>query len=118
EALFKTTGHVFRDFKLMERALTHSSARGQALDNERLEFLGDRVLGLSISELLFRAFPDAAEGELAVRLGSLVSSSACAAVAEEIGLPALIRADAGVKARRSSNVPADAIEALIAALYL
>lgn len=117
ETLLASTGHAFRDFRMMERALTHASARGQALDNERLEFLGDRVLGLVISELLFRSFPEAAEGELAVRLGALVSASACASVAEEINLPSLIRADAGVKAR-SGNVPADAVEALIAALYL
>ena len=118
EALLHSTGHAFRDFRLMERELTHSRARGQALDNERLEFLGDRVLGLVIYELLFHAFPDASEGQLAVRLGGLVSASACASVAEEIGLPSLIRADAGVKARKSRNVPSDSIEALIAALYL
>jgi ribonuclease-3 len=113
------TGHVFRDFGLMQRALTHSSARGASFDNERLEFLGDRVLGLVVTDMLFRAYPEATQGELAVRLSFLVSGAACAEIADEIGLTPLIHAEAGLRSRgRSRNVPADALEALIAALYL
>lgn len=115
------TGHVFRDFALMQRALTHSSARGKALDNERLEFLGDRVLGLIVTEMLFKAYPEATQGELAVRLSTLVSGATCADVAGEIGLERFIHADSGLrspKGGKSKNVVADAVEALIAAIYL
>jgi ribonuclease-3 len=117
--LAESTGHVFRDFALMQRALTHSSARGASFDNERLEFLGDRVLGLVVTDMLFRAYPEATQGELAVRLSFLVSGSACAEIADEIGLTGIIHAEAGLRSRgKSRNVPADALEALIAAVYL
>lgn len=119
-ALAAVTGHVFRDFSLMQRALTHSSARGKAYDNERLEFLGDRVLGLVVTEMLFSAYPEATQGELAVRLSALVSGATCAEVADVIGLVPLIHADSGVRQAKAKarNVRADAIEALIAAIYL
>jgi len=116
------TGHVFRDIERLERALTHSSARRHAgSDYERLEFLGDRVLGLVVAEMLFKAFPGAPEGELAVRLNALVSGATCADVAEEIGLADLIRADSGLKTLAGPNgrsTRADAMEALLAAIYL
>ena len=119
-ALAAATGHVFRDFTLMQRALTHSSARGKTYDNERLEFLGDRVLGLVVTEMLFSAYPDATQGELAVRLSALVSGATCAEIADRIGLVPLIHADSGVRQAKAKarNVRADAIEALIAAIYL
>ncbi len=118
--LAAATGHVFRDFSLMQRALTHSSARAKTYDNERLEFLGDRVLGLVVTEMLFTAYPDAAQGELAVRLSALVSGAMCAEIADQIGLSALIHADLGVRLSKGKarNVRADAIEAVIAAIYL
>lgn len=116
------TGYAFRDVALLQRALTHSSVRGKVgTDNERLEFLGDRVLALVVTEMLFRLYPDAAQGELAVRLSSLVSGDACAEIAEEIGIVEFIHADAAVKGaqgRKAKNVRADAVEALIAAVYL
>ncbi len=116
------TGYAFRDIGLLQRALTHSSVRGKVgADNERLEFLGDRVLALVVADMLFRAYPDAAQGELAVRLSALVSGDACAEVAEEIGIVDFIHADAAVKGaqgRKAKNVRADAVEALIAAIYL
>lgn len=115
-------GYAFRDLALLQRALTHSSVRGKVgTDNERLEFLGDRVLALVVTEMLFRLYPNASQGELAVRLSSLVSGDACAEVAEEIGIVEFIHADAAVKGaqgRKAKNVRADAIEALIAAIYL
>lgn len=119
-ALATVTGHVFRDFALMQRALTHSSARGKTYDNERLEFLGDRVLGLVVTDMLFSTYPEATQGELAVRLSALVSGATCAEIAESIGLVPLIHADSGVRQAKSKarNVRADAIEALIAAIYL
>jgi ribonuclease III len=121
EALVAATGYAFRNFTLMQRALTHSSARGKAADNERLEFLGDRVLGLIVTEMLFKSYPEATQGELAVRLSALVSGTMCAEIAEEMELVPLIHADSGVrsqKGKKAKNVPADAVEALIAAIYL
>lgn len=115
------TGHVFADVARLDRALTHSSARGQSKANyERLEFLGDRVLGLVVAELLFAAYPDADEGELSLRFNQMVDAKTCSAVAEEIGLPQHIRtgADLGDPAdKRHVNVRADVVEALIASLY-
>jgi ribonuclease-3 len=112
-------GYAFQDVALLQRALTHSSVRGKVgTDNERLEFLGDRVLALVVTEMLFRLYPNAPQGELAVRLSSLVSGDACAEIAEEIGIVEFIHADAAVKARKAKNVRADAVEALIAAIYL
>ncbi|PYE88459.1 ribonuclease III [Phyllobacterium leguminum] len=121
--LEERTGHTFSDTARLERALTHSSARSQAGANyERLEFLGDRVLGLVVAEMLFAAFPNAAEGELSVRLNALVNAETCAAIADEMGLHALIRTGADIKMlmteKRLMNVRADVIEALIAAMYL
>lgn len=121
-AIAERTGYAFRDVALLQRALTHSSVRGKVgTDNERLEFLGDRVLALIVTEMLFRLFPAAAQGELAVRLSALVSGDACAEIAEEIGISQFIHADAAVKGaagRKAKNVRADAMEALIAAVYL
>lgn len=119
-ALEQRTGYRFADAGLAEQALTHSSVRGGAADYERLEFLGDRVLGLVVAEMLFRAYPDAIQGELSVRLNALVTGDTCAAVAEEIGLVPLIRSD-GIRAldgRKARGIRADAMEALIAAIYL
>jgi ribonuclease-3 len=120
EGIAALTGHAFEDRKLLERALTHASAR-KGIDYQRLEFLGDRVLGLLISEMLFAAFPDAPEGELSVRLNALVNAETLAAIAEEIGLPAFIKTGSEIRAlsgRKRVNVRADVTEALIAALYL
>jgi len=119
--LEKVTGHQFKDQDLLEVALTHSSAQNIGIgDYERLEFLGDRVLGLVIAEMLFHLFPTAKEGELAIRLNTLVDTETCAQIAEKIGLPDLIRVGADMKwlgRRRLSNVYADVVEALIAVLY-
>ncbi|MEQ8325767.1 MAG: ribonuclease III [Parvibaculum sp.] len=111
--------HEFKDMGLIKRALTHPSAEGA--DYQRFEFLGDRVLGLVIAGRLLRDFPQADEGELAIRYNALVRKEACAEVAERIGLGEHIVMGAGeVKAggRRKSAILADACEAVIAALYL
>ena len=122
ETLRERTGHTFNDLERLERALTHSSARRRTgSDYERLEFLGDRVLGLVVADLLFHAFPGAPEGELALRLNALVSGEACAEVAEEIGLADFIRAESGLRSvsgRKGRGTRADVMEALIAAIYL
>ncbi len=107
----------------LERALTHSShraAKGPA-SYERLEFLGDRVLGLVIAEKLFEMFPSANEGELSLKLNSLVSAEACAAIADDLGLSQFIRHGGDLKrlsAENTRNIRADVVESLIAAIYL
>ena len=115
-------GHEFAEKERLDRALTHASARTEKGANyERLEFLGDRVLGLCIAELLFSTFGKADEGELSVRLNQLVSAETCAQVADEMELHLFIRTGADVKkttGKRMLNVRADVVESLIAALYL
>jgi ribonuclease-3 len=110
---------VFKDPSLLERALRHASAGGD--DNERLEFLGDRVLGFLIAEMLIKKFPKESEGTLALKLNALVRMEACARVAEQAGVDkALIMAPSEDRAggRRKGAILGDACEALIAALYL
>ncbi|MBC2884798.1 ribonuclease III [Ochrobactrum sp. CM-21-5] len=120
--LEERTGHRFLNLKRLERALTHSSVQAPSRANyERLEFLGDRILGLTVAEMLFEAFPDALEGELSVRLNALVNAETCAAIADEIGLADLIHTGSDIKSlndARLLNVRADVVEALIATIYL
>ncbi len=117
-------GYTFNEHAGLIRALTHASAAkasGDISHYERLEFLGDRVLGLCVAELLFAEFPEAREGELSVRLNALVSGKACAEIADEIGLHDFIQAGADVKqltSKRMRSVRADVTESLIAAIYL
>ncbi|MDP4822877.1 MAG: ribonuclease III [Aestuariivirgaceae bacterium] len=122
EALAERIGHHFADPELLRRALTHASARSGGRDNnERMEFLGDRVLGLIIAEMLFERFPGEPEGHLARRLNSMVRLETCADVARTIGIPDAIRTapnEPAGKLAQNSSVLGDACEALIAALYL
>ncbi len=116
-------GHSFVERERLQRALTHASAQVSKSrgDYERLEFLGDRVLGLCVAELLFMTYRDAAEGELSVRFNQLVSAETCAAVADEMELHRYIRTGSDVKKIMASNmlnVRADVVESLIAAIYL
>jgi len=115
-------GHHFRSTDRLRQALTHSSATGaSSRNNERLEFLGDRVLALLIADLLLRHYPDADEGDLALRLNALVRRETCAAVALEIGLGAcliLAPAEAATGGRDKPAILGDACEAVIGALYL
>jgi ribonuclease III len=117
-------GHQFANTALLYEALTHSSAAyGQqhVANYERLEFLGDRVLGLSMAEHLFQAIPGAAEGELAVRFNRLVRKETCATVAKEMDLgPHIILGESEAMAggRRKDTILADACEALLGAIYL
>ena len=111
-------GHRFADEGLLRRALTHPSAEGS--NYQRFEFLGDRVLGLAIAKWLLEAFPQADEGELAVRYNALVRKEACAEVAERLGLGRHIVMGGGEEkagGRRKAAILADACEAVIAALY-
>lgn len=117
--LEETLGHRFRDRELLKRALTHASA-ATALSNERLEFLGDRVLGLVVAEILHARHADESEGALTVRFHALVRAEACARVAEAAGLSAYVRlAGAGFDSSRArAAILSDVCEAVIAALYL
>jgi ribonuclease-3 len=112
-------GYQFKDVALLEHALRHASLDVEE-DNEKLEFLGDRVLGLVIADRLVSQYGDEAEGALARRLGQLVSRSSCAIIADNIGLDDVLRTDAGIrkKDKLSLNVLANACEALLAAVYL
>ena len=142
-ALEKVLGYTFKDRDLFSHALTHASVRsskpvatkGKAdkrtkltaaapvsvHDNERLEFLGDRVLGLAIAELLWATYPTDSEGQLAKRFNGLVRGETCASVGRTIGLgPFLIlsgsEADSGGRAKET--ILADAVEALLGALFI
>lgn len=115
----KTLGHRFREEALLRRAMTHGSHGGA--DYERLEFLGDRVLGCIIAAWLFERFKDDSEGKLAVRFAALVDRSTCAEVGRAIGLPKLVLMDPAARqagVNRSDNVLGDICEALIGALYV
>jgi len=112
-------GHDPADVSLFELALTHSSVTAQSY--ERLEFLGDRVLGLVIATALYRRYPQEPEGNLSKRYNGLVDRATCAVNSREIGAPALIRLGRQARedrATESDNVVGDVVEALIGALYL
>jgi len=115
-------GHEFRRPDLLVRAVTHSSLSSPTRpSNERLEFLGDRVLGLSIATALFGADERAAEGQLAPRFNTLVRQETCADVAREIGLGDVLklgRSEMLSGGRRKEALLGDAMEAVIAAIYL
>jgi ribonuclease-3 len=116
-------GWTFADRALLERALTHSSLSGgeSGCDLERLEFLGDRVLGLFAAETLYRRFPDMSEGELAPRLNALVRKETCARAALAMGLGELTRMsahEAAAGGRQKAAILGDVVEALLGALYL
>jgi ribonuclease-3 len=95
DGLERRLGHHFSNRRLLETALTHASAEAGVASYQRLEFLGDRVLALVISEMLLDAFPTAAEGELAQRLTALVRNESCAEVALALDLGAAIRLGPG-----------------------
>ncbi|MBV9527243.1 ribonuclease III [Sphingomonas sp.] len=104
---------------LFERAFTHGSIGRDSY--ERLEFLGDRVLGLSIAAALFERYPDEPEGKLSRRYNDLVARETCAEVGRELGLPPLIRLGKQARedgANRSDNVVGDVVEALIGAVFI
>jgi ribonuclease III len=108
-----------KDEPLFVRALTHGST-GEA-DYQRLEFLGDRVLGLVIADMLYARFPDEPEGRLSHRLNSLVAGTTCAEIARRIAVQPHLRLGKQARddgARESDNVLGDVMEGLVGALYL
>src|SRR6201995_3464695 len=124
-AIEARVGHKFSDEALLTTAITHVSAlkpsRKRGDSYQRLEFLGDHVLGLIVSDMLYRAFPEADEGELSKRLADLVRKESCADVAKSLGLLDDIKlgaVGAGAGARLRKSVLGDICEAGIGAIYL
>lgn len=126
EELEKTIGYEFKDKKLLELAMTHSSysndlKKGKMNNNERLEFLGDAVLELTSSEVLFHEYKDKPEGELTRLRASLVCEPTLAACAKEMNLGSYLLLSHGEErtgGRERDSVTSDAFEALIGAIYL
>lgn len=123
--LERRIGYTFQTADLIEQALTHSSVRhgraGAASDNERLEFVGDRVLGLAMAELVAEIDSKAREGALARRYNALVNGKTCARVARAVGLGSLIvlaQSEVGSGGRDKDTILADALEAMLAAIFL
>ena len=123
KALQKRLAYTFKDNSILTAAMTHASAETRAVglpDNERLEFLGDRILGLLTADALTKLYPDANEGDLATRLNALVRRETLAEVALEIGLGKCLVLGPGEDQAGGRDKPAllaDACEALFAALY-
>src|SRR5262249_14897030 len=118
-------GHVFADKTLLDESLAHSSrlggrhSRHRSAAHERLEFLGDRVLGLVVAEALIERHPGEAEGALNLRLVELVRAETQAQIATELGVEGWLRSNAAaVGGAVTATLLADTLEALIAALYL
>jgi ribonuclease III len=122
--LFERLGFAFKDLSLVELALTHASARPSVKpneDNERLEFLGDRVLGLAVAELLTASFSEASEGELARRFNQMVRAETCAEIAQRWELGKLIVMSGGEAesgGRGKKTILANACEAVLGAIFL
>lgn len=121
-ALQKALGHHFTDPRLLLRAVTHGSRSGPGReDNQRLEFLGDRVLGLVMAEALLQRDRAASEGQLAPRFNALVRKETCADVARDVGLGDALklgRSEQLSGGRRKQALLGDAMEAVIAAVYI
>jgi ribonuclease-3 len=121
EEISERLGYRFADRLLLVTALSHSSTQRKHGDYERLEFLGDRVLGLVIADHLFRANPNHREGDLSARHSALVRAETCAAAGDVIGLSDLIMVGASERAKgmaANRTLLSDVMEALIAAIYL
>lgn len=124
DRLDRALGLRFRDPALREAALTHRSyafERGLSVTNERLEFLGDAVLGLVVTDLAYRRFPDLTEGDLAKLRAAIVNMSALADVARQVGLGELLLLGKGEEqsgGRDKNSILADALEAVLGAVYL
>lgn len=125
-ALEEKLGYTFRDTGLLDNALTHSSYanenRGKSQgSNERLEFLGDSILGMVVADYLYRAHPDLPEGDLTRTRAALVCEGSLVEVAHALGLGEYLKLGRGEDAgggRHRPSIQADAVEALLAAVYL
>ncbi|MCU0688475.1 MAG: ribonuclease III [Phycisphaerales bacterium] len=114
-------GHTFADQGLLEQALRHASMTTSRLkSNERLEFLGDAVLGLVVCQMVFERFPHLLEGEMTKIKSAVVSRETCAAIGKQLGLEAHLSLGKGMKGQHTlpKSLSAAAVEAMIAAIYL
>ena len=125
KTLEEKLGYTFQDPSLLENALTHSSraneSRGTLSSNERLEFLGDSILGMVVADYLYRNHPDLPEGELTRARAALVCEESLAETARELDLGSYLRLGKGEEAgggRHRPSIQADAVEAVLAAVYL
>ena len=125
KTLEEKLGYTFENRALLENALTHSScaneSRGKLQSNERLEFLGDSILGMVVADHLYRNHPDLPEGVLTRTRAALVCEDSLVVVAEDLGLGEYLRLGKGEEAGGGRNRPsirADAVEAVLAAVYL
>ena len=125
DALEEKLGYTFQDRSLLEQALTHSScaneSRGKLQSNERLEFLGDSILGMVVADHLYRNHPDLPEGELTRTRAALVCEESLVEAAQMLNLSAHLRLGKGEEAgggRHRPSIQADAVEAMLAAVYL
>ena len=124
--LEKAIGHSFRDISLLENALAHSSYANERFhnslrSNERLEFLGDSILGMMVADHLYRNFPDRPEGELTRMRADMVCEQSLALIANKIGLGGYLLLGHGEErfgGRNRNSILADAVESVIAACYL
>ena len=124
--LEKAIGYRFRDISLLQNALAHSSYANERwhnslLSNERLEFLGDSILGMTVADHLYRNFPDRPEGELTRMRADMVCEQTLASVANQIGLGQHLLLGHGEEqggGRNRESILADAVESIIAACYL
>lgn len=114
-------GYEFRDDKVLGEALRHASSASRRLDsNERLEFLGDAVMGFVVCEYIFKVYPDMLEGDLTKIKSAVVSRKVCAAISEKLGLASMLNLGKGMTGRAGlpSSVIAAVLESLVAAIYL
>ena len=125
KSLEEKLGYTFQDARLLENALTHSScaneSQGRLHSNERLEFLGDSILGMVVADYLYRNHPDLPEGELTRTRAALVCEESLVEVARELDLGQYLRLGKGEEAgggRQRPSIRADAVEAVLAAVYL
>lgn len=124
ERLQETLGYQFSDLSLLRRALTHASAVAEGVGTEtfeRLEFLGDAVLELAISDYLYAEYPELSEGEMTKTRASVVQEPALAELAEELDLAAAIvlgKGEADGGGREKDSILSDALEAVLGAAYL
>ena len=117
-ALEAGIGHVFSDRRLLVDALTHSSHGPSESSYERLEFLGDRVLGLVLAEYFFSGYPQDDEGGLSLRFHAAARQSTLAGIARELNVAAHVRSQSGMDVASNESILADVVESLMAAIYL
>ena len=118
EKLEQAMGYQFADRQFLHEALSHSSFTGSSISYERLEFLGDRVLGLLLADHFYAAFPDDDEGALSLRLHGEARMSTLAEIAKNLHLADYIKSQNGFDIAQNDGVLADVVESLMAAIYL